>query len=394
MANAPNAPANLYLQTANRQNYLSWSQSAGATSYQILRSLDNLTFTLLATLSGTPLLPQYLDAAVTIGTQYFYGVVAVNGNGSSAVAQPTNLSQSSLVPAPTSEMSLLSLRRHSQEKADRVNSNFVTVPEWNTFLSLSQYELYDLLIDTYQNYTVAPPVQFTTDGSTYLWPLPDGLLTFTNRITNTPFSAPPFYRLLGLDLSLNSANNAYVTMGKFNFTERNDYVYPNAAGTIYGVYNMRYQLVGNQLMIIPTPTSGQILSIWYIPRLPELMQDTDITAVGISGWLQYVITRAAKYALDKEESDTTKLDAEIVYLKGRIEESAINRDAGLPNTISQVRGFNGINGRDGGSWGGSSSAGWMVAFAQFGHVTVVQVLICTLFMLILFHGYIYPGDRR
>lgn len=351
---APGIPNNLILQTANRTNYLSWSQSTGATSYTILRSLDNLTFVTLATHTGTPLYANYLDAAVTVGVQYWYGVYASNSLGDSPVAQPCQNSVDSLVPAPTSEMSLLSLRQHAQEKADRINSNFVTLSEWNTFLSLAQYELYDLLIDTYQNFTVATPVQFTANGTQYLFPLPDGLITFTNRLTGVVASAPPFYRLLGLDLSLNTANNAYVTLGKFNFTERNDYVYPNSSGTIYGVFNMRYQLVGSNLMIIPTPTANQIISIWYIPRLPELIQDTDLTTLGISGWLQYVIVRAAKYALDKEESDTTKLDAEIVYLKGRIEESAVNRDAGIPNTISRVRGFMGINGRDGSSWGGSS----------------------------------------
>lgn len=354
----PGIPSNLTLQTANRQNYLSWSQATGATSYIILRSLDNITFTTLTTLTGSPLLPQYLDSDVVVGTQYWYGVIAANSFGQSAPAQPDSNSPSSLVPAPTSEMSLASLRRHAKEKADRVNSNFVSLSEWNVFLSLANAELYDLLIDTYQNYAVATPIQFTTNGLQYLFPLPDGALTFTNRITNTVEVAPPFYRLLGMDLSLNSANNAYVTMGKFQFAERNDYVYPNASGTIYGVYNMRYQLVGSNLMIIPTPTANQILSIWYIPRVPDLIRDTDITTLGISGWLQYVIVRAAKYALDKEESDTTKLDAELVYLKGRIEESAINRDAGIPNCISRVRGFNGVNGRDGSSWGGTPSAGW------------------------------------
>lgn len=357
-AGQPGTPTNLFLQTANRQNYLSWNQTTGATSYTINRSLDNVTFSLLATLSGVPLLPQYLDTSVSVGVQYWYQVIANNVNGSSGAATPTSQSISSLIPAPTSEMSLATLRRHSQEKADRVNSNFVSLSEWNTFINLALYELYDLLIDTYQNYTVATPIQFSCNGQQYLFPLPDGFITFTNRITNTVFVAPPFYRLLGLDLSLNTANNAYVTLGKFNFTERNDYVYPNAAGTIYGVYNMRYQIVGSNLMIIPTPTANQILSIWYIPRLPELMQDADLTTIGISGWMAFVINRAAKYALDKEESNTDKLDAEILYLKGRIEESAVDRDAGLPNTISQVRGFNGINGRDGSSWGGTPSAGW------------------------------------
>lgn len=360
-AGQPGIPNNLYLQTANRQNYLTWGQTTGATSYNILRSLDNVTFTTLATLSGTPLYTNYLDTSVTIGTQYWYGVTASNTFGTSGVATPNQNSIQSLVPAPTSEMALFTLRRRVREKADRVNSNFVTDPELNAFISLANYELYDLLIDTYQNYNVATPVQFPTNGTQYLFPLPDGFIPFTNRITNTVFVAPPFYRLLGMDLSLNTANNAYVTMGKFPFTERNDYVYPNAAGTIYGVYNMRYQLVGSNLMIIPTPTANQILSIWYIPRLPELMQNTDMTTLGISGWLDYVITRSAKYCLDKEESDTTKLETEIAYLKGRIEESAIDRDAGIPNTISRVRGFNGINGRDGDSWGGTPSAGWLVA---------------------------------
>jgi len=356
---APGIPGNLILQTANRQNYLSWTQAVGATSYNILRSLDNITFTQIATLSGSPLPAHYLDPSVIIGVQYWYGVSATNLSGTSAVAVPSSLgSIGSLVPAPTSEMSLLVLRRRAMEKADRVNSNFVTVPEWNAFITLAMYELYDLLIDTYQNYNVATPINFTTDGQTYLFPLPDGLIPFTNRVTMDTFIAPPFYRMLGMDLALSTAVNAFVTMGKFPFTERNDYVYPNAAGTIYGVYNMRYQLVGSNMMVIPTPTANQVLSLWYIPRLPELMQDTDLTTIGISGWLQYVITRSAKYALDKEESDTTKLDAEIVYLKGRIEESAIDRDAGVPNTISRVRGFNGINGRDGSSWGGTPSAGW------------------------------------
>jgi hypothetical protein len=59
--------------------------------------------------------------------------------------------------------------------------------------------------------------------------------------------------------------------------------------------------------------------------------------------------------LDKEESDTTKLDQELVFLKQRIEESAVNRDAGQPDTISNVR-----QGRDfgnGSGWGWNGSIG-------------------------------------
>lgn len=356
---APSTPTNLTLQTANRQNYLSWDQSVGADTYIVQRSLDNVTFSTIATITGTPLNAFYQDIAVLIGVQYWYQVAASNISGVSAYASPTSNSMGSLVPAPTSEMSLATLRRRSQEKADRVNSPFVSTGEWNAFISLALYELYDLLIDVYKNYNIAAPANFQTNGQQYMFPLPDGALTFTNRLTGSTFIAPPFYRLLGLDLAINTAQNAWVSMGKFNFQERNDYVYPNSNSTIYGVWSMRAEIVGSNLMIIPTPSATQTISIWYIPRLPEMVADTDYTdGLGISGWLQYAIVRAGKYALDKEESDTTKLDAELIYLKGRIEESAINRDAGIPPTIQRVRGFSGTNGRDGASWNGASFGGW------------------------------------
>jgi hypothetical protein len=98
--------------------------------------------------------------------------------------------------------------------------------------------------------------------------------------------------------------------------------------------------------------------MWYAPRLPALLKYTDLTTLGYSGWLEYVITRAAKYALDKEEgSDTSKLDAEILYLKTRIEQAASNRDIGEPDSISETRTDPVYGGTSFGSLGGSQS-GW------------------------------------
>jgi hypothetical protein len=163
--------------------------------------------------------------------------------------------------------------------------------------------------------------------------------------------APPFYKLIGVDLALQNASNGFVTINKFNFIDRNRFVYPNTASTIYGVFNLRYRLMGGNIEFIPTPSGNQQIRLWYVPRLKQLLQDGDITTTGISGWLQYVIVRAAKYALDKEESDTSKLDAELAFLKGRIEESANNRDAGQPDTISDVR-----NNGFGGGWSNGSNS--------------------------------------
>lgn len=334
----PSTPTNLYVQQGNRQVYLSWDLSTGSTSYSVQRSTDNVTF---VTISST-VVTNYLDTAVSVGVQYFYQVASTNGSGTSSYT-----TSQSIIPTPTAEMSLGQIRLAAQQRADRVNSNFVTLPEWNSYINQAMYELYDLLITVYEDYFVATPYQFTSDGTTFQYAIPDGALSFENGITGASgYIAPPLYKLMGIDLAINNANNAYVTVNKFTFMDRNRFVYPNTASTIYGVFNLQYRMLGNVIQFIPTPSSGQKIRVWYVPRLNQLLKDTDLTSDSISGWIEYVIVRAAKYALDKEESDSSKLDAELAFLKQRIEESASNRDQGQPDRITDVR--------QNGSWGSMS----------------------------------------
>jgi len=220
------------------------------------------------------------------------------------------------------------------------------------------FELYDLLITVYEDLYVATPIQFTTDGTTYLYPLPNGSNTFLNALNlNQTFTPPPFYKLLGVDLQIQNTNNGYVNIQKFNFINRNEFIYPNSSSTIYGVFNCRYRLLGNNIEFIPTPSANQGVRIWYIPRLTQLLNDTDTTNIGISGWIEYVIVRAAIYVLGKEESDVTNLQQQLLFVKQRIEETAANRDAGVPDTISDSRSTKGYWG-SGNGWGGGSTGGF------------------------------------
>jgi hypothetical protein len=346
---APAIPQNLYVQTANQEVLVSWDLSPGATSYIVHRSLDNVTYTLLATVSGSPLATQYLDTAVTLETQYWYKVASSNGTASSFTTPQ------SATPVQTGEMSLGQIRLSSQEKADRVNSQFVTKPEWNKFINLAMYELYDLLITVYEDYYIADPAYIQLNGESS-FALPNGSNTFKNA-AGTDFIPRPYYKMMGVDLSISPGTQGWVTINKYNFIDRNKYLYPNTGSTIYGVYNLLYRVLGNRIHFIPTPSGAQNIRLHYIPRLRELLKDTDPSDISISGWIQYVIVRAAKYALDKEESDTGKLDQELLFLKKRIEETAINRDAGLPDKISNTRGNTLGSGWNGG-WGGGSGGGY------------------------------------
>lgn len=346
----PYQPQNLTAEQADGNILLSWTASLNTTGYTIQRSTDGVNFSTLTTVGQVV---QYVDSLPGIGIMYYYQVAATNGSGTS-----TYSSVAQMVAALPSEMSLFELRLRAQQTADRVNSQFVLKTEWNAFLRLAMYELYDILITSYEDLFASQFVYINTNGTTQNYPIPDGVTNYLGGTYPNSSGAPSqaMYKLAGMDLGVNTSNNAWVTLRKFNFIDRNKYVYPNSTSTIYGVYNMAYRLMGNNLNIIPTPAGNQQLRMWYSPKLPALLQDTDLTTLGYSGWIRYPIVRAAKYALDKEESDTTKLDAEIIYLKTRIEEASQNRDAGVPDTVSNTRQdsiYGGI-----GFAGGSGQGGW------------------------------------
>jgi hypothetical protein len=349
----PYQPQNLSAEQADGNILLTWTASLGATTYDIQRSTDGVNFTTLATAGQVS---SYLDSLPGVGIQYWYRIAGINSSGTGPYSSVV-----SMVAAPPSEMSLGELRLRAQQTADRVDSDFVVTSEWNAFIRIAMYELYDLLITSYEDLFSDQYVLITTDGSTQNYPLPDGASNYfggTYPSTGTTSPASAFYKLIGMDLGINTSNNAWVTLLKYDFIQRNKYVYPNSTSTIYGVYNMRYRLMGANVNLIPTPSGNQVIRMWYAPRLPALLQDTDITTLGFSGWLRYPIVRAAKYALDKEEgSDTSKLDAEILFLKQRIEQASQNRDAGVADTVSETR-IDPAFGGTGWGGGGGSSGGW------------------------------------
>lgn len=318
----PSTPQNFWVQTGNQQNYLSWSYvtaTPAVTNYIVQRSNDGINFSTITTV----VVNSYLDSNPALNTTYYYRVAAVNSDGTGTYTTPQ-----SIVATLPGEMSLGEIRLRAQQEANLQNSNFITMPEWNFYINQSYYELYDLLITTYEDYFVAPRLMFQTDGN-QKYDLPNG---------NNYNSAPALYKLYGVDLGLSNSSNAWVTIKKFDFIQRNRYVFPQITSTFLGVFNLRYRVVGNQIMFIPVPSAGQYIGLWYYPRLTTLLADSDVMD-GFSGWTEYVILDAAIKALLKEESDASALMARKEAIKLRIEAAANNRDVGQPDTISDTRTF-------------------------------------------------------
>ncbi len=243
-------------------------------------------------------------------------------------------------------MTLGQIRLAAQQRADLVNSGFVTTTEWNSYITQSAFELYDLLVTAYQDYYLAQPALFVTNGNQQQYPLPDGTSSFLT-MTGSSFVPKPFYKMNGVDIGLSNNNNAWFTLQKFNWNDRNNFVYPQLNSTILGVFNLQYRVMGSNIEFIPTPSANQYIRMWYIPRMTQPLADTDILD-GISGWTEYVIIDAAIKAMQKEESDVSVLGVQKADIIKRIEDSAGNRDASQADTVTNNRS---MSSRMGSGWG-------------------------------------------
>ena len=215
-----------------------------------------------------------------------------------------------------------------RQRADMVDNYFVGDSEIQTYLNAGIAELHDLLIQTYgQDYYVSSST-FNTAAGTSSYPIASS--TSGPNITN-------FYKLRGMDAKINGSD--WFTLRPFNFNERN--VYSNwGSWSLLGLTNIRYRLVGSNIEFIPEPDNVTAVRVWYIPTAQQFSSTTPATSTttfdDINGYAEYVVIDAAIKCLQKEESDVSVLYAQKKDMKRRIEESANNRDAGSPLSVSDV----------------------------------------------------------
>lgn len=162
------------------------------------------------------------------------------------------------------KMTLAQLRTASRQRADMVNSTFISDAELSSYINASYFELYDLLVQKYGNDYYVTEYSFKLQGNVSRYPLP-----------------PDFFKLLGVDLQISGGPDGYVSLRPFMLAERNRYSTANVQ-TWIGVTNLRYRISGNDLWFTPSPQTGQTIRIWYIPRLAELVDVTTPSPVPIT----------------------------------------------------------------------------------------------------------------
>lgn len=356
-------PVNATITTGNGQNYLTWSEVAGATGYTVQRSLTGLLGS-FADLNTNVQNIRYLDSAVTAGVQYWYQIASNNASGTSGFQSVgTNGHPLTITPCLPGQVNLGYLRYESRLRSDMLNSQFLTDDEWNWNINQSAFRLYDLLITKFgEKYFLAPPLQISvsnfvvSQGMAYV-ALPNGVL-YNN--------APAFFKVAGVDVSVNPSNGQWFTLPRFNWIDRNRYSTLQLSGTVQSIYGLAYCENGSNLWFIPQPQASLYIQLWYVPLMTQLLQDTDMLPFSISGWSEIVIVDAAIKALVKEESyeQAAALINERTGLIDRIQETAANRDVGQPNTVSNTRARAGDP--NFGSFGGFGTSGFGGGFGWGG----------------------------
>ena len=213
-----------------------------------------------------------------------------------------------------------------RQRADMESNDFVSDLEVQTYINAGISELHDILIQTYgQDYYVSSKT-FNTVAGTDTYPIYSS--TSGPNISN-------FYKLRGVDAKVNGSD--YFTLRPFNFNERN--IYKNwGSWSLLGITNVRYRLVGSNIIFTPKPDGATAVKIWYIPTAAQFSSSTDTSTKwnDINGYAEYVITFAAIRMMQKEESDVSVLLNQKAELTKRITDAAANRDADNPLTVTDV----------------------------------------------------------
>ena len=203
-----------------------------------------------------------------------------------------------------------------RERADMLNSQFVTDTEITGYIDYSYKELYDLLVESVEDYNLSS-ASFTIASGSNTYSLPSD-----------------FYKLRGLDDLTNPSRPRSVR--KFAFNERNDFTVDGLTLSSYEYSDVTYRVTGSVLTLMPPENAAKNYLLWYVPKASTLSSGSD-TADGVQGWLEYVIVDAAIKCKIKEESDISDLERAKKNLNERIVRLRHNRDQALPEKVSRVR---------------------------------------------------------
>jgi len=212
-------------------------------------------------------------------------------------------------------ITLAQLQTQCRERADMTDSTFVSDSELTSYINASIAELHDLMVQSYGADYFVSTSTFTTVANTDSYALPSDM-----------------YKLMGVDIQI--SGNDYASLHKFNFNERNRYK-GSTVRSILGAPDLRYRVIGGNIVFSPAPDSAKVVKLWYTPVATKLVATSDVYN-DLNQYAEYVVVDVAMKMMQKEESDVQVLMAEKQLLIKRLTEASQNRDTGESESVSDI----------------------------------------------------------
>jgi len=281
------------------------------------------------------------------------------------------------------QVALSELITRCRQRADMLNTNFVTDEEITSYLNESLGELYDLIIQNAgeefflrRAWIEENPPAVAPDAS------PNGYMVRDGQDGTYAVLPPDFYRLLGCEAHF--GDGIPWMMRPYMFTQR--FMNSPRNGSFMKGMDLRYRLAGaintfadatsgvgvgqrgniptaeplatpaeatwvhqQRLYFTPEPPDltdrSRLISVWYIPLPPTFIPPTGDDPLesqqiipGFAHWDEYMVVDVAARMLDKEESSTEMLMVQKSQITQRLLANIPDREAEFPEKVQDVLG--------------------------------------------------------
>lgn len=104
------------------------------------------------------------------------------------------------------------------------------------------------------------------------------------------------------------------------------------APIVVGGSVLNFYLLGDYICFTPTPQMNTTVKYWYVPMLPDLANDTDISAIPRT-LHDMIAIQVAMDAMIKDEADTSALERRWARLMDQLKRTVRNRQTEEPKRV-------------------------------------------------------------
>lgn len=209
------------------------------------------------------------------------------------------------------------IKTRARQKADMVNSNYVTDAELLNYVNEAFFNFYDLITSSFEDYNLTGPSSFSISAGSNTYSLPSD-----------------FYKLVGVDRALDSSATEFYALDRYTWSKRNRYTRSNYFSGTFSK-KLMYRITGGSLRVIPESDAPGNYQLWYIPLATALTSDSD-TIERYNGFEEIIVIDAAIKMLNKEESDVNLLMLERQRQEMRLQKMLIDRDIANADRVEDV----------------------------------------------------------